>query len=380
MIRRMVRRIGPRLAAPVRWGTIVPSVLAGLGGLFLVLAVSAFLGSSGYAVDFRAYWAAAERLMDGSGLYLPQNVQGPFRAGAPGLYVYAPPLAVLLTPAALVPFWVAAFAWLLLHLAALVLACALMPVSRPIRLAGFGVAAFSSPFLVDLNLGNVSIFVLLLAVVAWRWLDRPPGSVALAAALAVRPQLGIVLIWWLCRNRLPQLAWTLAVGLLLVLLTLPVVGLHGYLEFAQVLRNAQVTGIPQNGALESAALLLGLPQPVAATASLGGYAAAAAAIIVSLRRDRELSYVVTVSASPLVTPLLWDHYLVLLLIPAAFLASRGRTWALALPLLGWLPHGTISLAALAGTLLPLLPLPVRDDPALAPGAAGRTRTPSPATG
>ncbi|MDQ3870780.1 MAG: glycosyltransferase 87 family protein [Chloroflexota bacterium] len=375
----MVRR-GARRTAPVRWHLVAPSVLAGLGFLFLVLAVSAFVGSTGYGVDFGAYYTAAGRLVEGSALYLPQNVQAPFRAGAPGLYVYSPALAVLLMPAALLPFVAAAFGWLLLHLAALVAGCALMPVPRRVRMAGFGIAALSSPLLVDLNLGNVSVFVLLVAVVAWRWLDRPLGSMALAAGLALRPQLGVVVIWWVARQRLRQVAWTITAGLVLLLVTLPFVGIEGYLQFGQVLRNAQVTAVARNGALESTALLLGLPPPLATLASLAGYAVAAAAIVVSLRRDRELSYVVTVSASLLVTPLLWDHYLVLLLVPAAFLASRGRSWALALPLLGWLPQATISLAALAGTLLPLLVLPAREDRVLAPTGPARPSRASPATG
>jgi len=38
--------------------------------------------------------------------------------------------------------------------------------------------------------------------------------------------------------------------------------------------------------------------------------------------------VVTATASLLLSPLLWDHYLVMLVLPAAFLASRGQPWAL----------------------------------------------------
>jgi hypothetical protein len=74
----------------------------------------------------------------------------------------------------------------------------------------------------------------------------------------------------------------------------------------------------------------------------------------SFRRDRELSFVVTVAASLFLAPLLWGHYLVVLVIPAAFLASRGRPWALVLPLLAWLPEQWTWLAALSGLLLPFL--------------------------
>ena len=59
-------------------------------------------------------------------------------------------------------------------------------------------------------------------------------------------------------------------------------------------------------------------------------------MLVSLRYDRETSFMVTIGATLLLAPLLWDHYLATLLLPAAFLAQRGRWWGLALPLLAWL--------------------------------------------
>ena len=63
---------------------------------------------------------------------------------------------------------------------------------------------------------------------------------------------------------------------------------------------------------------------------------------------------VTLGATLLLSPLLWEHYLVSLLLPAAFLAQRGRPWALALPLLAWLPVAFLPLLAIAATLLPFL--------------------------
>ena len=353
----MVARAPGSRPAPVPRALLLATVAAGVAALFLGLAVSRFVGSSGYGFDFNCYFTGAQRLVAGQNIYLPFNLDGPFQHGGPTQYVYAPPLAVLLGPVSTIPFGPAAFAWLVLHLAALVAACALMPVARPIRLASFAVAAFSSPFLVDLNLGNVSVFVLLAAVVGWRWLDRPVAAIALAASMAVRPQMGVVLVWWLVRRQWRAAAWAVATGIFLIVLTLPFVGIGGYVDFLRVVRNMQVAGVPHNGSLESAALSLGLPPPLATVAFLLGVVAAVAAVAASLRRDPELSYVVTVSASLLVTPLLWGHYLVLLLVPAAFLAHRGRPWALALPLLGWLPDGAIALAAFAGLLLPFTARP-----------------------
>ena len=72
-----------------------------------------------------------------------------------------------------------------------------------------------------------------------------------------------------------------------------------------------------------------------------------------------LRYLVAVGASLLLAPVLWDHYLALVVLPAALLASRGRVWALALPLLTWLPASLGFVLALLATLLPL----VAGDPA-----------------
>ena len=69
-------------------------------------------------------------------------------------------------------------------------------------------------------------------------------------------------------------------------------------------------------------------------------------MLFSLRYDRETSFMVTIGATLLLAPLLWDHYLATLLLPAAFLAQRGRTWGLALPLLAWLPPEVLPLLAI----------------------------------
>ncbi len=85
---------------------------------------------------------------------------------------------------------------------------------------------------------------------------------------------------------------------------------------------------------------------------LGGYAVAVGAVLLSLRRDRELGFVVAATGSLLLSPLMWDHYLTMLVLPAAFLAARGRPWGLALPLLSWLPPVAVPFAVIAGVLLP----------------------------
>ena len=65
---------------------------------------------------------------------------------------------------------------------------------------------------------------------------------------------------------------------------------------------------------------------------------------------------VVICASLLIVPLLWDHYLASLVVPAAFLAYRVWPPLILLPLLAWLP---IMAPALVATTM-LLPFLVRD--------------------
>ena len=54
--------------------------------------------------------------------------------------------------------------------------------------------------------------------------------------------------------------------------------------------------------------------------------------LAALKTSRETSYVVAVLGSQLASPILWDHYGLILLLPVAWLLERRRWWALLVPL------------------------------------------------
>jgi alpha-1,2-mannosyltransferase len=367
-------------------GRLIAFTLAGLGFLWLMLGFLSFPGGEGWGFDYRAYADAAVRLADTGTPYQAETLDGPYRPGPYGLYMYAPPLAVGAIPLVGLDLDTGISTWYLLHVALLAAACALMPVNVTVRLATFGVAALSFGVMRDLVLGNVSLLLVFLLVVAWRWLDKPLGSVAQAVAISIRPTLGVLLVWQLLRRRWVAVAWTVGAGVTLILLTLPFVGFDGYRDYVTVLRNLTgVSGVDFNYDIGSTALSLGATDAVSSVALLTGYAVAIVAIALSLRRDGELGYIVTASASLLLSPLLWDHYLSMLVLPAAFLAQRGRRWALILPLLTWLPVFVpaatflFPLLAFGGTVLPLLaraPRSMPHDPARAVVGSAASRTAS----
>ena len=154
-------------------------------------------------------------------------------------------------------------------------------------------------------------------------------------------------------------------------------GIDGYRDYVTVLRNLEgATGVAKfNYDLSSTVVRLGLSESVATLALLVGYALAIAAIGLSLRRDREVGFMVTATASLLLSPLMWDHYLAMLLLPAAFLASRGHRWALLLPLASWLPADLYPFIALAAVWLPFVARgPIEPQHAPAPLRTSATST------
>ena len=164
-----------------------------------------------------------------------------------------------MTPFAAIPEHEGALTWHALHILTLVLACAVMPVSATVRLAAFGVAALSHAVTFDISVGNVSSLLLLPMALAWRWLDRPGGAVAQALAICVRPTLGIVVVWQLLRRQWRAVAWTLGAGLVIMAMTLPIVGLDGYVDYLAVLRNMTDTlGVERNLDLGRPPCVLGL--------------------------------------------------------------------------------------------------------------------------
>jgi hypothetical protein len=335
---------------------MAPVLVASLGLAVLGLAVFVFVNSSGFGYDFRAYDAAARRVAGGEPLYLSGSVED-YRAGRyEGLYLYPPTVAVAFLPVTLLTEQAATLAWLSLRVGLLVVGCWALPVSWRARAAILGAAGLSFPVLFDLNIGNVSVVVFALCAAAWRWMDSPIAAVAHAMLIALRFPFGIFVLTWSVQRRWRALGRTIAAGLILVAISLPIVGASSYLEYVAIIRGLPDVSVGQhNLSLKSMALELGLADPLASLALPLGYALGLAAIaFAGHRRDASTAFVVTATATLLVTPFMHPHYLVLLLLPSAWLMDRGHWWAFGLPLLGWLPDDFLPLVGPLAILLVLL--------------------------
>jgi hypothetical protein len=179
-----------------------------------------------------------------------------------------------------------------------------------------------------------------------------------ASLIAIRFPFGAFFVLWLVQRRFRMIVFTIVAGLALILASLPIVGLGAYRDYVTILVGLPDIGTGVNNfSLKSTALTLGLPAAIAGFGTILGFAAGLAAIaFAGRRRDGDVAFVVTAVASLLTAPFMHPHYLVMLLLPAALLADRGRYWGLALPLLGWLPGDTLPLVALGTLLVLLLPM------------------------
>ena len=177
---------------------ILPVVAVSVASFSVALTLAVAGTTHGY--DFRAYYAAAVRVLEGGSAY----DQGFTLAGAGGLFFYPPTFVPLVLPLALMPVEAATWAWTAIMLVAFALAVASMPVAWRTRWLVVLLAGLSWPFVHNIKLGQVGPLLLLLFALAWRWRDRPVlfGVLsALGAGLKVQPVL--LLVWAAIRRRWP---------------------------------------------------------------------------------------------------------------------------------------------------------------------------------
>ena len=354
---------------------------AALARLLPVFAIVIFVAGVGVTLavaddtlgyDFLAYHAAASRVLAGQPAY-DTSFEA---AGGFGLFYYPPTFIPLVLAFGLLPADVATWAWEAGLLAAFAVGVAVMPVARPVKWWIVLLAGVSWPFLYAIKLGQVGPLLFLLMAVGWRWMDRGPAlgtSGALGAAIKIQP--GLILAWALLTRRWAAVAsGAVVLGALALIATL-VAGLGAWTDFlALITRVSDPITTPHNFTPGAVAYQLGISRDTAALIQWGLMGLAALAfVLAALRLGAAPSYMVAVIASQLLSPILWDHYALLLLLPVAWLMDRGCWWAaifvLATPVLivGQLPPW-IYPAAFWATLAAVLVVGVSDRRSTSTGA------------
>jgi alpha-1,2-mannosyltransferase len=305
----------------------VVAILVFVGSLAATLAVAG--DTLGY--DFRAYHQAIVRLFSGQPLYdMSYTTTGGF-----GLFYYPPTFAPLLIPFAFLAEQVAVAVWIGLSVAAFLLGVAVLPVSRNVRWWTLLLAGLSFPFVYGIKLGQVGAVLFMLMAIGWRWLDGPirlGASGALGAAIKLQP--GLVLGWALLTRRFRAVGVGIVVLAVLAAAATLMAGVGAWGDFLTLVRTvSDPIATPQNLTPGAVAFQLGVAPATAAMVQVASTVGVVVVVLVAIRWGvDEASYLTTVVATQLVSPILWNHYATLLLLPVAYLLSAGRWWAALIPL------------------------------------------------
>lgn len=338
-------------SASVDWQRLISRCLiaaaAALGIMQLVLQAS----GRGYGYDFRGgTWAAGQALLNG---------QSPFPAVPEPAYLLAhsngfitpPLLAVIGAPFSLLPFVPALIAFNLLCVVGLLVALRLLQV----RDLGFCVVVLGSfPFIASLGLGQPDGLFALGAAAAWRWRDCDRGAVAAGAIIAAKLLAWPLVLWFLITRRLRQAAVAAASAGVLLGLSWATVGFHGLLTYPALLAaDARAFGVNSHSFL-TALLRSGLPLHLASALAVLLAVGAAGSVALTGGRTDLGWFTAALTLGILSSPIVWQHYFLLLFIPLAA-TRRVRDpllWALSAAL--WLSPSENSATLVQAWLIPLL--------------------------
>jgi hypothetical protein len=212
----------------------------------------------------------------------------------------------------------------------------------------YSVTLAAMPMASSIMIGTLSPFLALGAAIAWRYRDRRwIVAAAITAVVVTKILLWPLAIWLIATRRIRSAATTIGLGIAVTFGSWALIGFDGLADYPH--RLGRVAGLEQDKSYSPFALLraLGLSGGSARLAVLV-LTGAALLLIVRVARgadgDRR-SFVVALILGLLAAPIVWLHYLVVLIVPLALYRPRfGIAWLV--PLLYWfLPgqesHGSV---------------------------------------
>jgi hypothetical protein len=298
--------------------------------LTLDVARSGFVHGHVQSVDFgQEFWPAASRVVHGLD---PYNISWQ-RVKIGIAFPYPAFTALFFVPFALIPHGLSDDLWTGLAVLSLVSSLRLLDV-RDWRL--YGLVFLFAPVLDAWRSANLTLMLCLGIALMWRHRERPFVTGLTAALLiSLKPFVWPIALWLLATRRYLAAAYALGCVLTINAAAFGLLGfgaIHGYLHVSQLVTSGEYR-------VGYTLVALGLHAGVAAPVATG--IAITAAIVVALltfqygqRGCDEPSMTFSVALILLATPVLWNHYFALLLVPLA-VARRRLTPIWLAPLAWW---------------------------------------------
>ena len=308
-----------------------------LPALWIAVALSVWFSDDRAGFDLRhAFLPAAHDVLDGDSPYpAPDDPEVLGRYA----YVYTPVVAYATVPFTVVSENVAIGAGMILSFAAVIAALALVGV-RDWRC--YSIALIWPPVINSAGNVAVSLALAVLLAAAWRFRRSEVGSGALVGCtVAAKSFAWPLLVWPLVMRRWRGAVSAVAVCAALSLGTWAMLGFAGLRQYPDLVRAVTDAQERDSYSLSGVLLELGLGSTLARGALLVLTAALIWAAVLFGRRGAEAqAFSALVLASLATTPLLWQHYLVLLLVALAVTRPRMS--------LGWLLPLILYLAPMTG--------------------------------
>lgn len=327
--------------APEAWSeTPREASRVGLLTLTLVFVATAWtLAYVGFALaegilawDVRfAYLPAAELVLNGDSPY--PALDDPILEDQKG-YVYPPQLLFALVPLTPLSVHVAAFLAAVVMLGLLGLTLHVLGV-RDVRC--YAAALLWMPVASSVLFANVSIPLALALAVLWRYRNAVwPSAAAIGLAVSAKLLLWPMFVWMIATRRFRATAWAIALGLSVMLGAWAAIGFQGLAEYPDLLRRLSEIQSENSYSFVGMSATLGVGDAVGQIVTLlVGGALLASCVVLGRRGDDRRSFTCAVAASLALSPIVWLHYLVLLLVPLAIARPRfSLLWLL--PVLLWM--------------------------------------------
>jgi hypothetical protein len=311
----------------------------GLATVALVfLAVTVMLGLVGMSAaegllswDVRfAYLPAADAVLSGDSPY--PALDDPILDEQKG-YVYPPQLLLVLLPLTQLPVWLVSALVAAALIALLLLTLRVLGV-RDLRC--YAAALLWVPAISGVLLGNVSIPLAFALALVWRYRDRVwPPSVALGLSVSAKLLFWPLLVWLGATRRWRTVGASLALGVVVTLASWAVIGFDGLTGYPDLLRRLSEIQADRSYSFLGIATELGLGTAVGhALIAIVGGGLLVGCIAFARQGDDARSFTCAVAATLALSPIVWLHYLVALIVPTAILRPRfSLLWLL--PMLLW---------------------------------------------
>jgi hypothetical protein len=343
ILRARERRSRPVLSAPSRSGFMLAGEKLVLGllppALLLVLVVARYLVGRHLGFDYRPLWEASRHLFDGASPYPPPHASALHDEQQ---FVYPPIAALLAAPLAAFPFGVAAALLAVIELGATALTLRVLGV-RDWRC--YGITFLWYPVIQNLLIGSITSLLALGLAIAWRHRNEQRVATPVVAALIAVKIFLWPLVFWLAATRRGLTAlWALALAVTGVAVSWALIGFAGLASYPRLLDQLARLEEWKSYSAVAFGLVLGLSTGEArAVAIIAGAAALIGVLLVGRLRAEDAdadrrTFILAIAAAFLFSPIVWTHYLALLVVPIA-ITKRTLAPLWFVPLAMWATTG-----------------------------------------